>query len=175
MGRAIALRDDYSAGDLRRLAKASKDADQSRRLLALAEIYTGSNAIAELMQAIVNAGAKWGHCTGVKRDHLAMPDTVLPVVPVVHRQRRNSASFNGAACFCILPLARCMRFRANLTGKDLVGLSSPAARWKVAMDAMYLRTVAGALVSAMASINATRLSGAAGRGVRPLPFHPLIE
>ena len=34
MGRAIALRDDYSAGDLRRLAKASKDADQSRRLLA---------------------------------------------------------------------------------------------------------------------------------------------
>ena len=43
MGRAIALRDDYSAGDLRRLAKASKDADQSRRLLALAEIYAGGS------------------------------------------------------------------------------------------------------------------------------------
>jgi transposase len=41
MGTAIVLRADYSAIDLRRLAKASKDADQSRRLLALAEIYAG--------------------------------------------------------------------------------------------------------------------------------------
>lgn len=41
MGIALALRADYSAGDLRRLAKASKDVDQSRRLLALAEIYAG--------------------------------------------------------------------------------------------------------------------------------------
>ncbi len=43
MGAAIALRDDYSAGDLRWLAKASKDADQSRRLLALALIYAGGS------------------------------------------------------------------------------------------------------------------------------------
>jgi transposase len=43
MGIAISLRTDYSAGDLRRLAKASKDADQSRRLLALAEIYAGGS------------------------------------------------------------------------------------------------------------------------------------
>ncbi len=43
MGSAIVLRDDFSAGDLRRLAKASKDADQSRRLLALAEIYVGGS------------------------------------------------------------------------------------------------------------------------------------
>ncbi len=41
MGRAIALRDDYDGFDLRRLAKMSKDAGQSRRLLALAEIYDG--------------------------------------------------------------------------------------------------------------------------------------
>ncbi|MDP6690941.1 MAG: IS630 family transposase [Alphaproteobacteria bacterium] len=41
MGAAIALRADYEADDLRRLAKTSKDADQSRRLLALAMIYDG--------------------------------------------------------------------------------------------------------------------------------------
>ena len=41
MGSAIALREDYDAAGLRRLAKGSKDAAQSRRLLALAEIYDG--------------------------------------------------------------------------------------------------------------------------------------
>ena len=43
MGNPVALREDYRAQDLRRLAKASKDADQSRRLLALAEIYSGGS------------------------------------------------------------------------------------------------------------------------------------
>jgi len=38
---AIALRDDFDGPGLRRLAKATKDAGQSRRLLALAEIYDG--------------------------------------------------------------------------------------------------------------------------------------
>ena len=37
----IALREDFDGPALRRLAKASKDAGQSRRLLALAEIYDG--------------------------------------------------------------------------------------------------------------------------------------
>jgi transposase len=41
MGRAVALREDFTGPVLRRLAKASKDAGQSRRLLALAEIYDG--------------------------------------------------------------------------------------------------------------------------------------
>ncbi len=41
MGSAIALRDDFDGKDLRRLARATKDAGQSRRLLALAEIYDG--------------------------------------------------------------------------------------------------------------------------------------
>ena len=42
MGAAIALRGDFDASGLRRLAKASKDGGQSRRLLALAEIYDGA-------------------------------------------------------------------------------------------------------------------------------------
>ena len=39
MGAAVGLREDYDGAGLRRLAKATKDAGQSRRLLALAEIY----------------------------------------------------------------------------------------------------------------------------------------
>jgi transposase len=41
MPRAIALRSDFSAVELRHLARRSKDAGQARRLLALAAIYDG--------------------------------------------------------------------------------------------------------------------------------------
>ena len=41
MPRAIALRSDFSASELRRLARRSKNAAQARRLLALAAIYDG--------------------------------------------------------------------------------------------------------------------------------------
>ena len=41
MARAIALRADFSAAELRRLARRSKDAAQARRLLALAAVYDG--------------------------------------------------------------------------------------------------------------------------------------
>ncbi len=41
MSAAIALRDDFDAADLRGLAVKAKDADQARRLLALAAVYDG--------------------------------------------------------------------------------------------------------------------------------------
>lgn len=41
MGAAIGLRDDFDGSALRDLAKRSRDAAQSRRLIALAEIYDG--------------------------------------------------------------------------------------------------------------------------------------
>lgn len=41
MPRAITLRSDFSATELRRLARRSKDAAQARRLLAVAAIYDG--------------------------------------------------------------------------------------------------------------------------------------
>jgi transposase len=41
MAAAVRLRDDFGAEDMRRLAKRSGDADQVRRLLALAAIYDG--------------------------------------------------------------------------------------------------------------------------------------
>src|SRR3954451_22251232 len=43
MSAAVPLREDFSADDLRRLAKVSRDAGQSRRLLALATIYDGGS------------------------------------------------------------------------------------------------------------------------------------
>jgi transposase len=43
MGGGVRLRADYSGDDLRVFAKRSKDADQTRRLLALASIYDGGN------------------------------------------------------------------------------------------------------------------------------------
>ena len=43
MAKAIALRADHGADDLRRLARASRDASQTRRLLALAAIYDGAS------------------------------------------------------------------------------------------------------------------------------------
>ncbi len=41
MSSPMALRADYDGTSLRRLAKASKDANQTRRLLALAVVYDG--------------------------------------------------------------------------------------------------------------------------------------
>ena len=46
MGLAIGLREDFDAASLRRLARASKSANQARRLLAVAEIYDGSSRTA---------------------------------------------------------------------------------------------------------------------------------
>jgi len=43
MAAAIPLRSNFSADDLRRLARSSRDANQARRLLALAAIYDGSS------------------------------------------------------------------------------------------------------------------------------------
>ena len=44
MSAALRLREDYYARHLRALAKASRDANQTRRLLALAAIYEGGRA-----------------------------------------------------------------------------------------------------------------------------------
>jgi transposase len=46
MGSAIGLREDFDGAALRRLARASKEAGQTRRLLALAEIYDGGSRTA---------------------------------------------------------------------------------------------------------------------------------
>lgn len=54
MARAIALRSDFHAPELRRLSRRSKDAAQARRLLALAAIYDGGTR---------SEAARLGHVT----------------------------------------------------------------------------------------------------------------
>ena len=50
MGAAVPLRTDFSAGELRQLAKPAEGADQSRRLLSLAAVLDGMSrkAVAEI-------------------------------------------------------------------------------------------------------------------------------
>ena len=43
MGRAIAVRADYTSGEVRGLAKRAKDAGQARRLLAIAAVLDGAS------------------------------------------------------------------------------------------------------------------------------------
>src|SRR5438128_1326607 len=43
MGRAIAVRMDYTSGEVRRLATRAKDASQARRLLAIAAVLDGAS------------------------------------------------------------------------------------------------------------------------------------
>ena len=43
MGQAIAVRRDYTAGEVRRIAKRAKDAAQARRLLAIAAVLDGAS------------------------------------------------------------------------------------------------------------------------------------
>src|SRR5262245_65688523 len=43
MGQAIAVRTDFTAGEVRRFAKQAKDAAQARRLLAIAAVLDGAS------------------------------------------------------------------------------------------------------------------------------------
>jgi hypothetical protein len=43
MGRAVAVRTDYAAGEVRQLAKRAKDGAQARRLLAIAAVLDGAS------------------------------------------------------------------------------------------------------------------------------------
>jgi transposase len=43
MGRAVSVRMDYTAGEVRRFAKQAKDAAQARRLLAIAAVLDGAS------------------------------------------------------------------------------------------------------------------------------------
>ena len=61
MSAALRLREDYDARRLRALAKASRDANQTRRLLALAAIYEGASrsAAAQIGGVARQAVRKW--------------------------------------------------------------------------------------------------------------------
>ena len=62
MSAALRLREDYGAPELRALARAARDADQTRRLLARAAIYEGAwrGAAAEIGGVQRQTGRDWG-------------------------------------------------------------------------------------------------------------------
>lgn len=61
MGAAVGLRDDFDGKALRRLARGSRDADQTRRLLALAAVYDGESrsAAAEIGGVTLQSVRDW--------------------------------------------------------------------------------------------------------------------
>ena len=113
MGRKIALREDFDGPGLRRLAKASKDAGQSRRLLALAEIYDGAKRtdaarLGDVGLQVVRdwvlrfnakgpAGLIDGKATGKPRKLNNAQRRALPGSSRVGRSRRPTVSCAGAA------------------------------------------------------------------------------
>ena len=109
MAAPIDLRNDFDSVSLRRLAKRTRDATQSRRLLALAEVYDGGSRTdasriggvgLQIIRdwvlrfnargpdgLVVNGGAKLVHPGGAKLVHLMLCGTrCWGVVPVVHRR-----------------------------------------------------------------------------------------
>ena len=63
MGAAVPLRTDFSAGELRQLAKRAGDADQARRLLSLAAVLDGMSrqAAAEIGAMDRQTLRDWAH------------------------------------------------------------------------------------------------------------------
>src|ERR1700733_636750 len=89
--------------------------------------------------------------------------------------RATSTSFSGAAWAWATPRSRCIRFNASLTVWASHGLATPTARWKAATLGTYRRTVAGALLAAIESMNAATVSGDAGRAWRSSPAHQPVK
>ena len=92
MGRAVALREDFDGPALRRLAKASKDAGQSRRLLALAEIYDGGLSPRRRRGSVLS-GSRWsvtGFSVSTPRGRMVFGKATKPA-KLNDRQRHRSA------------------------------------------------------------------------------------
>ena len=76
MGIAVQLRSDYTADDLRALARDSCDSVQTRRLLSLAEIYDGGGP------CNLTSGNSFGVCALCPTG--GMPPVGWPVILLFH-------------------------------------------------------------------------------------------
>ena len=72
MGSSIGLWDDFDGASLRRLARFSKSANQARRVLALAQIYDGSN------RSEAEAAKIGGVTLQIVRDWVILPEWRSP-------------------------------------------------------------------------------------------------
>ena len=85
MGSAIGLREDFDGAALRRLSRTTKNTNQARRLLALAEIYDGGSR---------SAAARIG---GVGRD---LPPGSPSIITRVQRLNTMARTMSGAGHCC---------------------------------------------------------------------------
>ena len=116
MAAPIDLRNDFDSVSLRRLAKRTRDATQSRRLLALAEVYDGgsrtdASRIGGVGLQIIrdwvlrfNARGPDGLCDPSMGSHRAHPRSSTPITAAHWRRllrparsRRSTASCAGGA------------------------------------------------------------------------------
>ena len=71
MGKAVDIRTDFTSGELRSLARKSKDTAQSRRLLSLAAVLDGMNRTdAATIGGMVSIGIKSGPLIGAEKGPL---------------------------------------------------------------------------------------------------------
>src|ERR1700682_1071774 len=92
MSAAVGLRDDFAAAVLRRLAGKAKDADQARRLLALAAVYDGMDrATADRMGGMDRQTLRdW-----VRRFNEGGPDGLINIKPTGRRPKLSAEPRGG--------------------------------------------------------------------------------
>src|SRR6202171_4006590 len=84
MSAAVGLRDDFAAAGLRRLAGKAKDADQARRLLALAAVYGGMD---RADAARIGGMDRQTRGDGVPRCTESGPDGLININPTGRRPK----------------------------------------------------------------------------------------
>jgi transposase len=84
MSAAVGLREDFAGVDLRRLARKAKDADQVRRLLALAAVYDGKDREAA---ALIGGMDRQTLRDWVHRFNAHGPDGLINIKPTGRRPK----------------------------------------------------------------------------------------
>ena len=80
MAAPIDLRNDFDSVSLRRLAKRTRDATQSRRLLALAEVYDGGSRT-DASRIDPRHRTRGRGPPTCRAPHVSGPDSVVPIQP----------------------------------------------------------------------------------------------
>src|SRR5216683_8091246 len=108
MAAAIGVRGDYDAAQLRELAKRSEDANQTRRLLALAAIYDGGSR--------TEAAKMGGVGLQTVRDWVLAFNAAGPLGLVNGKAPGNAPLLTGRGCWRSSRAVRSRRFTAWCAG-----------------------------------------------------------
>jgi len=95
MGRAIAVKTDYSSAEVRRLAKRTKDAAQARRLLAVAATMSGK---ARFQNGKVSLSINGGPEVAIPVDWIANRQGEFPLFRCLDKRRHSLYVTDKIAC-----------------------------------------------------------------------------